>query len=271
MRARCASTTGRSSGTRGRATSRRSRRRSAPTEGSPRSHGTVPLAREFALRRPPGPPSPGTGRSRARAAVPHLSLGPGLASAAARGHLRHRPRPLRADGSRRAHQDQERGRRDGDVPPLLPRGHLRLLRDEHRRRQHARLHAADRRHHGRGSHLPAAAPAGREGPRAGPDAVLRAVRRGRALAQVRIGAARRPASAARRRRTRSTSTGRRPASCAPAARRPARATGGTPTASSDPRRCSRAIAGSSTRATARRRSASPNSTRPSSCIAATRS
>ena len=28
------------------------------------------------------------------------------------------------------------------LPPLLPRGHLRLLRDEHRRREHAGLHAA---------------------------------------------------------------------------------------------------------------------------------
>jgi hypothetical protein len=26
------------------------------------------------------------------------------------------------------------------LPPVLPRGHLRLLRDEHRRHQHARLH-----------------------------------------------------------------------------------------------------------------------------------
>ncbi len=206
-----------------------------------------------------------------RAAVPRLPLGPGLARAAPRGHLRHRPRSLRADGPRRAHQDQERGRRDRHVPPLLPRGHLRLLRDEHRRRQHARLHAADRRHPGRGAGLPAAAPAGREGPRARPDAVLRAVRRGRTVAQGRD--RRRPprASVARRPRTRSTSTGRRPASCAPAARRPARATGGIPTASWVPRRCSRAIAGSSTRATARRRSAWPSSTRLSSSIGATRS
>ena len=26
------------------------------------------------------------------------------------------------------------------LPPLLPRGHLRLLRHEHRRHEHARLH-----------------------------------------------------------------------------------------------------------------------------------
>ena len=57
-------------------------------------------------------------------------------------HLLRRPRRLRADGPRRADLDQERDRSDADLPPLLPRGHLRLLRDEHRRRQHARLHAA---------------------------------------------------------------------------------------------------------------------------------
>ncbi len=36
-----------------------------------------------------------------------------------------------------------------DLPPLLPRGHLRQLRDEHRRHQHARLPQADRRREGR--------------------------------------------------------------------------------------------------------------------------
>ena len=55
-------------------------------------------------------------------------------------HLRGRPGQLRADGSGRADQDQERDRPDADLPPLLPRGHLRLLRDEHRRHQHAGLH-----------------------------------------------------------------------------------------------------------------------------------
>ena len=50
------------------------------------------------------------------------------------------------DGPGRADQDQERGRQRADLPPLLPRGHLRLLRDEHRRPQHAGLHPGDRRH-----------------------------------------------------------------------------------------------------------------------------
>ena len=35
---------------------------------------------------------------------------------------------------------------DADLPPLLPRGHLRPLRHEHRRHQHARLHQTDRGH-----------------------------------------------------------------------------------------------------------------------------
>ncbi len=39
---------------------------------------------------------------------------------------------------------KERDQLDADVPPLLPRGHLRLLRHEYRRDQHARLHPGDR-------------------------------------------------------------------------------------------------------------------------------
>jgi hypothetical protein len=45
------------------------------------------------------------------------------------------------------HQEQDRP--DADLPPLLPRGHLRLLRDEHRRHQHARLHQGHGRYLGR--------------------------------------------------------------------------------------------------------------------------
>ena len=76
---------------------------------------------------------------------------PGRRRQSAHRHLRGRPRRLRPDGSGRADQDQERGRSDADLPPLLPRGHLRLLRDEHRRHQHARLPQADRRGEGRGA------------------------------------------------------------------------------------------------------------------------
>jgi hypothetical protein len=35
-------------------------------------------------------------------------------------------------GTRRAHQDQERGGLDADIPKIVPRGHLRLLRYEYR-------------------------------------------------------------------------------------------------------------------------------------------
>src|SRR6516164_7051733 len=51
---------------------------------------------------------------------------------------------MRTDGPRRPHQDQERDRFDPDVPPLLPRGHLRLLRHEHRRHQYPCLHQGQR-------------------------------------------------------------------------------------------------------------------------------
>jgi succinate dehydrogenase / fumarate reductase iron-sulfur subunit len=65
---------------------------------------------------------------------------------------------------------------DADLPPLLPRGHLRLLRDEHRRHQHARLHQGHRRDQGGGEDLSAAAYAGGEGSGAGPDPFLRPAR-----------------------------------------------------------------------------------------------
>ena len=83
----------------------------------------------------------------------HLSLEPGRRAESAHRHLRDRSRCLRSDGAGRADQDQERGRSDADLSPLLPRGHLRLLRDEYRRRQHAGLPEADRGGEGRGAHL----------------------------------------------------------------------------------------------------------------------
>jgi len=43
-------------------------------------------------------------------------------------------------------------------------GVMRLVRDEYRRRQHARLHQRHRRHRRRGENLSAAAPAGGQGP-----------------------------------------------------------------------------------------------------------
>ena len=151
-----------------------------------------------------------------------------------------RPRRLRPDGARRADQDQERDRPDADLPPLLPRGHLRLLRDEHRRAEHARLHHGDRRD-ARATvkiyplpHMPVIKDLV-------PDLtqLLRAVRLDQALAADRDAAAREGAAADARRTARS-STGFTSASCAPAARRRARATGGTATATSARRSCSQA-------------------------------
>ena len=76
---------------------------------------------------------------------------------------------------------------DAFLPPILPRRHLRFLRDEHRRRQHAGLHAGlRRRRRRRGADPSAAAHAGRQGPCPGPHAVLRAVRCGEAVADRRI-------------------------------------------------------------------------------------
>ena len=51
-----------------------------------------------------------------------------------------RPQRLRTDGVGCVEQDQERDRADAHLSPLVPRGHLRILRDEHRRHRLARLH-----------------------------------------------------------------------------------------------------------------------------------
>ena len=50
---------------------------------------------------------------------------------------------LRADGARCADPDQSEHRLLADFPALVPRGHLRLLRDEHQRREPPRLHDVD--------------------------------------------------------------------------------------------------------------------------------
>ena len=83
-------------------------------------------------------------RREERQEVRDLPLRPEHRREPARRHVRRRHGQLRADGSRRADQDQERDRSDADVPPLVPRGHLRLVRDEHRRQEHARVPEADR-------------------------------------------------------------------------------------------------------------------------------
>ena len=97
---------------------------------------------------------------------------------------------------------------DPGLPPLVPRGRLRLLRDEHRRAQHAGLHPRLGGGAGRGGADRAAAqPAGGQGPDPGPDAVLRPVRLDRALAAHQDAASRRPNGASRRR---TASQARRP-------------------------------------------------------------
>ena len=63
-----------------------------------------------------------------------------------------------------------------DLPPLVPRGRVRLVLHEHRRPQHARLHQGDRGHRGRHQGLPAAAHGGDQGPGHRLLALLRAVR-----------------------------------------------------------------------------------------------
>src|SRR3954467_11340024 len=71
---------------------------------------------------------------------------------------------MRADGARRPDLDQEPYRPDADLPPLLPRRRLRLLRHEHRWPEHAGLHQVDaRRQRWRGGGQSAAASAGGEG------------------------------------------------------------------------------------------------------------
>ena len=177
---------------------------------------------------------------------------------------------MRADGPGRAGQDQDRGRQHAHLPPLLPRGHLRQLLDEHRRRQHARLHARDRGLARRRHDLPAAAHERGQGPDRRPRADLGPVRVDRALdpdlhAGPREGAAAEP---------RGAPPARRPLRVHPLLLlhdRPARPTGGTATASSAPPSCSRPTASSPTAGTRRRSTGSRASRTPTGSTAATRS
>ena len=211
-----------------------------------------------------------TGRRQESARIPHLSLEPGRRAQSAHRHLFRRSRRLRADGSRCALVDQEQGRSDAHLPPLVPRGDLRLLRDEYRRDQYARLHQGHERDHRRRQNLSAAAYVGGQGSGAGYDQLLRAgmPRSSHGSRPTR----RRPRGNGRRpRKTAPSSTGFMNVSCAPAARRPARAIGGTVTAISVLPRCCRPIAGSSIHATRRPASGSTISKIRSASIAATRS
>ena len=188
----------------------------------------------------------------------------------ARRHLRDRSRRLRADGPGRADQDQERDRQHAHLPPLLPRGHLRLLLDEHRRREHARLHQGDRGHRGRRRDLPPAPHGGDPRPGRRFHRLLGAVRVDQALAAD-LRSRRRTRSAPSRSRSGPSSTASTSASCAPAAPPPARPTGGTATSSSARRPCCSPIAGWSTAATRPRASGWRRSRTPTSSTAATRS
>ena len=123
----------------------RTDRQARPTRGSRWLSSNFP--------RTPATPKARPGRSRPmRTNVQEFRIyrwNPDDGAEPAHRHLLRRPRRLRADGSRRADLDQEQRRPDADLPPLLPRGHLRLLRHEHHGREHARLHARHRRLQGR--------------------------------------------------------------------------------------------------------------------------
>ena len=114
---------------------------------------------------------PAPGRRQDGQDLPGLPLRPRGDREPALGHLRRRRRRLRADGAGRADPHQEHHGPDAGLPPLLPRGRLRLLRHEHRRAQHAGLHPRLGGGPGQGrADQPAAAPAGGQGPDPRPDA-----------------------------------------------------------------------------------------------------
>ena len=196
---------------------------------------------------------------------------PGQRRESALRQFRDRSRQLRADGPRRADQDQDRAGSDADLPPLLPRGDLRLLLDEHGRQERPRLHHRDRGSEGRGPDHAAAAHGRDQGSRPRFHPFLRPICLDRAVAEDRRARRRRARSGCSRPRTARSSTASTSASCAPAARPAARAIGGIRTSSSARRSCSRPIAGSPTAATKRPASGSTSSRTRSASIAATRS
>src|SRR5258708_36113546 len=132
--------------------------------------------------------APATGQ--ARQELPDLSLEPGEERHPGAGHLRYRPRSLRADGPRCPGQDQRPDRSDTVVPAVLPRRRVRLLRDEYRRGQHIGLSDSDGQPEERAEpdHT-AAAHAGIEGSHPRLERTLCAVRADRALVANRSAAA----------------------------------------------------------------------------------
>src|SRR5262249_59847660 len=71
---------------------------------------------------------------------------------------------------------------DDTLQPLLPRGNLRLLLDDHRWHKYARLHEGNGGHQGCGEDLSVAAHAGGEGSGARSHQLLCPARRDRAMA-----------------------------------------------------------------------------------------
>ena len=160
---------------------------------------------------------------------------------------------------------------DADFPPLLPRGCLRLLSHEHRRRQSSGLHDADCSHQGRRPHLSAEPRAGDQGSgrRSEPSlcpvpADQTVVADGHACA-----AGRRTACSRSRSGHKSTATGN--ASYAFAAPPHARVGGGRVIATWGPPSCCRPIAGSWTVAMKPPSRGSTSCMTRSVCIAVTRS
>ncbi len=135
---------------------------------------------------------------------------------------------------------------DADLPPFVPRGHLRFVLDEHGRRATASpAPLAIEDIQGRHPHHAAAAHGRDQGPGARLHALLRAIRLDQAVAADGVDHALGARSACRAPSDREEA--RRPlrdASCAPAAQPRARAIGGTATSSWARRSCSRPIAGS---------------------------
>src|SRR3546814_1974844 len=78
-----------------------------------------------------------------RQEIQSLSLRSRQGSESAFRHVRDRHRKMRPDGARRAHQDEERAGFVADLPPLVPRGHLRQLFDEHERQERSEEHTSE--------------------------------------------------------------------------------------------------------------------------------
>lgn len=123
------------------------------------------------------------------ARIPGLSLESRRRTQSPARHLLRRYERLRAHGSGWSDLDQEQHRLHADIQAVLPRRRVRLLLDECRRPEHARLHQVHER--GRSERRAAAraalaASASGQGPRSRPDEFLRTARIDRTLAANRV-------------------------------------------------------------------------------------